>query len=87
MKSIQRIKTLLMNYNVVEKEFSNNVTFPKQIAVVPTFDCDLAVDFINNIIFNNDIEGGRLIVDTFFCRYICRYVLFSFLFYKTDPIF
>ena len=45
-----------MNSNVDEKEFRNDINFSKKILWTPTFDSDLAVNFMKNIISNNDIE-------------------------------
>ena len=42
--------------NIEEKEFSNDITFSKNILLPPTFESGIAVNFIKNIISNNDIE-------------------------------
>ena len=56
MKSVVRINTLLINSNVEEKEFSNDIPFSKNMLLVPTFETYLASNFIKNIISNNNIE-------------------------------
>ena len=45
-----------MNSNVEEKEFSNDIVFSKIILLVPAFDSNVAVNFIKNIVSDNNIE-------------------------------
>ena len=45
-----------MNSNVKGKEFSNDIVFSKNVLLVSTFENDLTVNFIKDIISNNDIE-------------------------------
>ena len=45
-----------MNSSVEEKEFSNDISFSKNSFLPPNIDSDLALNFIKNIIFNNNIK-------------------------------
>ena len=56
MKSTIRINNLLMNSNVKENSFSNDIHFSKNVLLTPMFESDLAVNFLKNIISNNNIE-------------------------------
>ena len=57
MKSILQINTLLMNSNVEERDFSNNISSSTNALLPPNIDSNIAVNFIKNIIFNNNIKG------------------------------
>ena len=57
MKYILQINTLLMNSNVEEWDFSNNISSSTNVLLPPNIDSNLAVNFIKNIIFNNNIKG------------------------------
>jgi len=57
MKSILQINTLLMNSNVEERDFSNNISSSTNVLLLSNIDSNLAVNFIKNIIFNNNIKG------------------------------
>ena len=39
-----------------KNNFSNAIAFSKTLLLEPTFESDLAVNFIKNVIFNNNIE-------------------------------
>ena len=56
MKSILSMKTLLMNNNIEEQEFSNDIAFSKIVLLTPTFNSDQVINFIKNIIFENGLE-------------------------------
>ena len=45
-----------MNSNVEEKEFCNKIYFSTIFLLLPNIDSDLAVNFIKNIISNNNIK-------------------------------
>ena len=60
MKSILWINTPLIISNFEEKEFSNDITFSTNLLLTPTFESDLAINFIKNKICNNDIEENLL---------------------------
>ena len=60
MKSILWINTPLIISNFEEKEFSNDITFSTNLLLTPTFESDLAINFIKNKICNNDIEENIL---------------------------
>ena len=57
MKSILQINTLLMNSNVEERDFSINISSSTNVLLLSNIDSNLAVNFIKNIIFNNNIKG------------------------------
>ena len=56
MKSIIQINIRLINNIVEEREFSHDIPFSRNILMVPTVGSDLDVNFIKNIISNNNIE-------------------------------
>ena len=56
MKSILSMKTLLMNNNIEEQEFSNDIAFSKIVLLTPTFNSDQVINFVKNIIFENGLE-------------------------------
>ena len=56
MKYIVQINTRLMNSIVEEIKFSNAIPFSRNILVASTLESDLAVNFIKNIIYNNNTE-------------------------------
>ena len=56
MKSILSMNTLLMNNNIEEQEFSNDIAFSKIVLLTPTFNSDQVINFIKNIIFENGLE-------------------------------
>ena len=45
-----------MNKNVEEKEFSNDISFSTNLFIPTNIDSDIAVNFVKNIIFNNNIK-------------------------------
>ena len=51
-----QINTPLMNKNVEEKEFSNDISFSTNLFIPTNIDSDVAVNFIKNMIFNNNIK-------------------------------
>ena len=55
-KSIVQINTSLINSNVEEQTFSNDISFSTPIFLPPIIDSDQAVNFIKNILFNNNIK-------------------------------
>ena len=56
MKSILQIDNVLLNSNVEEKEFSNDISISTNVFLPPNIDSDLAINFIKYIIFNNNIK-------------------------------
>ena len=56
MKSILQINISLVNGNVEETEFSNDISFSTNLFLPTNITSDLAVNFIKNIIFNNNIK-------------------------------
>ena len=56
MESILRINTLLMNNNVEDQDYTNDIAFSKHILLVPTLKYDEAVNFIKNILSKNNLE-------------------------------
>ena len=51
-----QINTPLMNKNVEEKEFSNDISFSTNLFIPTNIDSDIAVNFIKNMIFSNNIK-------------------------------
>ena len=56
MKSIIQINIRLINNIVEEREFSHDIPFSRNTLMVPTVGSGLDVNFIKNIISNNNIE-------------------------------
>ena len=55
MRSILQINTSLTNSNI-EEQFNNDISFSTNILLPPNIDSGLAINFINNIISNNNIK-------------------------------
>ena len=47
-----------MNSIVEEEEFSNDISFSQNLLLTSKIDNNITLNFITNIIFNNDIEEG-----------------------------
>ena len=56
MKSILQLNNSLMNGIVEEKEFSNDRSISQNVLSTSTINNNLTLNFINNLILNNDIE-------------------------------
>ena len=61
MKYILQIDNALMNSTVEEKYFSNDISFSTNVFLPPNIDSDLAINFIKNIIFNNNIKEDSIL--------------------------
>ena len=57
MKSILQLNNSLMKSIVEEEELDNDRSFSQNVLPTPSLDNDLTLNFINNIILNNDIKG------------------------------
>ena len=56
MKSILVINIVLKNSYIEENDFSNNISFTTNEGLPKTTDSSITVNFIKNIISQNDIE-------------------------------
>ena len=56
MKSILQLNNSLMKNIVEEEEFSNDRSFSQNVLPTSSIDNDLTLNFIKNIILNNDIK-------------------------------
>ena len=56
MKSILQLNNSLMNITVGEEEFSNDRSFSQNVFPTSTIDNDLTLNFIKNMILNNDVK-------------------------------
>ena len=67
MKSILQLNNFLMKSIIEEEEFSNDRSFYQNILPTSTIDNDLPLNFIKNIILNNDIKEDstlEMIIDS-----------------------
>ena len=57
MTSILRNNVQLLNNNVEEQEFSNDITFSKNMLLSLTLNSDQAVNFVQNFLSKNNFEA------------------------------
>ena len=57
MTSILRNNVQLLNNNVEEQEFSNDITFSKNMLLTLTLNSDQAVNFVSKFLSKNNFEG------------------------------
>ena len=56
MKFILPLNNSLINSIVEEEEFSNDISFSQNVLLTSNIDNNITLNFIKNLIFNNDIE-------------------------------
>ena len=56
MKSVLQLNNSLTNSIVEGEQFSNDITFSRHVLLTSKINNNITLNFIKNIIFNNDIE-------------------------------
>ena len=67
MKYILQFKSSLMNSIVEEEEFSSDILFSQNLLLTSKIENNIILNFIKNLIFNNDIEEDtnlEMIIDS-----------------------
>ena len=67
MKFILPLNNSLINSIVEEEEFSNDISFSQNVLLTSNIDNNITLNFIKNLIFNNDIEEDttlEMIIDS-----------------------
>ena len=64
MKSIAQINTRFMHSIVEEREFSNDIPCSRNLLITPMLESYLAVNYIKNIIPNNNIKDDSTLKRT-----------------------
>ena len=56
MRWILQINTQLLNNNIGEQEFRNDIAFPQNVILIPTLNSDQTINFVKTILSKNDLE-------------------------------